>query len=88
MQTVNRQSHVASSSVQTSFNDVSMLCNIFLLRFRIITNTLHSNLKTVFIKLEGIPKDAAIPQLKAVKFSNLLDRGENEIENLMSACEH
>jgi hypothetical protein len=41
-----------------------------------------------FIESEGIPKDPAIAQLKAVKFSDLLDRSGNEIENMMSACEH
>jgi hypothetical protein len=84
----NRQSHASSISVKKSFNDISMLCNIFVLRFRTITNTLHYNLKMVFIKFEGIPKDAAIAQLKVVKFSDLLDRSEKEVNNLMSTCEH
>jgi hypothetical protein len=84
----NRQSHASSISVQKSFNDISMFCNIFMLRLRTIPNTPHFNLKMVSIKSEGIPKDAAIAQSKAVKFSDLLDRSENEIDNLMSACEH
>jgi isopenicillin N synthase-like dioxygenase len=41
-----------------------------------------------FLEFEGIPKDAAIAQLKTVQFSDLLDRSEKEMDNLMSACEH
>jgi hypothetical protein len=64
-----------------------MLYNIFVLEFRTVANTPHFDLKMNLIKFEGIPKDAAVAQLKAVKFSDLLDRSENEIDNLISACE-
>ncbi|EMD94524.1 hypothetical protein COCC4DRAFT_148663 [Bipolaris maydis ATCC 48331] len=41
-----------------------------------------------FLDIEGIPKGAAVAQLKTIKFSELLDRSESEMENLISACEH
>jgi hypothetical protein len=88
MQTANRQSHASSISVKTPFNGIIMLCNIFVLRFCTITNTPHFDLKMVFIKFEDFPKDAAIAPLKAVRFSDLLGKSKNEIDNLMSACEH
>jgi isopenicillin N synthase-like dioxygenase len=41
-----------------------------------------------FLDIEGIPKGAAVAQLKTIRFSELLDRSETEMENLISACEH
>ncbi|KAJ8118887.1 hypothetical protein OPT61_g232 [Boeremia exigua] len=41
-----------------------------------------------FIDIEGIPKGAAVAQLKTISFSELIDRNEQEMSKLMSACEH
>lgn len=41
-----------------------------------------------FLNIEGIPNGAAVAQLKTIRFSELLDRSETEMENLVSACEH
>jgi hypothetical protein len=45
---------------------ISMLCNIFVLRFRTIPNTPHFDLKIkmVFIKSEGISEDKGCQVLR------------------------
>ena len=50
--------------------------------------TLQNSYSMHFLDIEGIPKGAAVAQLQTIRFSDLLDRSEHEMDNLMSACEH